>query len=111
MRIETRRDGRSQPSEYSRLLHFNCRHPEGRVCVDRSQPAFAAKRNRIPANDSEAKLLVALDALYNKVSSVAGRTKLHTIAVASIADYLPPVKKWLGKLLNKMEISSFLILS
>jgi long-chain acyl-CoA synthetase len=65
-------------------------------------PLLQPKEIEYQLNDSEAKLLVTLDALFNKIAPVAGATRLNTIAVASIADYLPPLKKWLGKLLNKI---------
>jgi long-chain acyl-CoA synthetase len=53
-------------------------------------------------NDSGAKLLVTLDALFDKVAAVVGRTGVKTLAVASIADFLSPLKRGLGKLLKKI---------
>jgi long-chain acyl-CoA synthetase len=53
-------------------------------------------------NDSGAKLLVTLDALFEKVEVVVGRTMVKTVAVASIADFLSPLKRFLGKLLKKI---------
>jgi long-chain acyl-CoA synthetase len=53
-------------------------------------------------NDSGAKILVTLDLLFGTVSKVVGRTGVKTVIVTSISDYLPPVKKILGRLLKKI---------
>ena len=53
-------------------------------------------------NDSGAKLMVTLDALLDKVAAVVGRTAVKTLAAASIADFLSPLKRGLGKLLKKI---------
>ncbi len=52
--------------------------------------------------DSGAKVLVTLDILFGTVSKVVGKTGVETVIVTSIADYLPPIKKVLGKLLKKI---------
>ncbi len=53
-------------------------------------------------NDSGATVLVTLDLLFGTVKKVVGKTGVKTVIVASIADYLPPIKKILGKLLKKI---------
>jgi long-chain acyl-CoA synthetase len=53
-------------------------------------------------NDSGAKLLVTLDALFDRVAAVVGRTGVKTLTTASIADFLSPLKRGLGKLLKKI---------
>jgi len=53
-------------------------------------------------NDSGAKLLVTLDALFEKLETIVGRTVVQTIAVATIADFLSPLKGFLGQLLKKI---------
>lgn len=53
-------------------------------------------------NDSGARVIVTLDLLFGTVSKVVGKTDVETIIVTSIADYLPPIKKVLGKLLKKI---------
>lgn len=53
-------------------------------------------------NDSGAKLLVTLDALFDRVKAVVPRTGVQTVAVAGIADFLSPLKAFLGKLLKKI---------
>jgi long-chain acyl-CoA synthetase len=53
-------------------------------------------------NDSGVKLLVTLDVLFSKVEAIVNKTDVKTVAVAEIADFLPSLKKWLGKLLKKI---------
>ncbi|UCH19715.1 MAG: AMP-binding protein, partial [Deltaproteobacteria bacterium] len=53
-------------------------------------------------NDSGVKFLVTLDVLFGKVEEVINKTGVKTVAVAEIADFLSPLKKVLGKLLNKI---------
>jgi long-chain acyl-CoA synthetase len=52
--------------------------------------------------NSEAETLVCLDIFYPLVKAVRERTKLKQIIVASLKEYLPPVKAVLGTLLKKV---------
>ncbi len=52
--------------------------------------------------DSGVKFLVTLDVLFSKVEAIVNKTDVKTVAVAEIADFLSPLKKWLGKLLKKI---------
>ncbi|UCD81866.1 MAG: AMP-binding protein, partial [Desulfobacterales bacterium] len=65
-------------------------------------PLLQPKELEYQLNDSGAKLLVTLDALFDKVATVVGRTGVQTLAAASIADFLSPLKRGLGKLLKKI---------
>jgi len=65
-------------------------------------PLLQPKELEYQLNDSGAKLLVTLDALLDKVAAVVGRTGVKTLAAASIADFLSPLKRGLGKLLKKI---------
>jgi acyl-CoA synthetase (AMP-forming)/AMP-acid ligase II len=53
-------------------------------------------------NDSGTRLLVTLDALFDRVASVVEKTGVQTVAVASIGDFLSPLKRFLGRLLKKI---------
>ncbi|MBN2284406.1 MAG: AMP-binding protein [Deltaproteobacteria bacterium] len=53
-------------------------------------------------NDSGAKVIMTIDLLYEKIAEVAGKTKFSTVIVAEVADFLPGVKRVLGKLLKKI---------
>ena len=65
-------------------------------------PLLQPKELEYQLADSGAKLLVTLDALLDKVAAVAGQTGVKTLAVASVADFLSPLKRGLGKLLKKI---------
>ncbi|MCX5851378.1 MAG: AMP-binding protein [Deltaproteobacteria bacterium] len=53
-------------------------------------------------NDSKAKVIMTVDILFAKIAEVAGKTNFSTVIVSEIADYLPGVKRVLGKLLKKI---------
>ncbi len=53
-------------------------------------------------NDSGAKIVVTLDLLFETLAKAIGYTGVHTVVVASVADFLPPIKKIVGKLLKKI---------
>jgi long-chain acyl-CoA synthetase len=65
-------------------------------------PLLPPKELEYQLKDSGAKLLVTLDALLAKVAAVVGRTEVKTLAAASIADFLSPLKRALGRLLKKI---------
>ena len=65
-------------------------------------PLLQPKELEYQLNDSGAKLLVTLDALFEKVKAVVPQTGVETVAVAGIADFLSPLKGFLGKLLKKI---------
>jgi long-chain acyl-CoA synthetase len=52
--------------------------------------------------DSGVKFLVTLDVLFSKVEAIVNKTDVKTVAVAEIADFLSPLKGFLGKLLKKI---------
>ncbi|MGD0274554.1 MAG: AMP-binding protein [Syntrophales bacterium] len=53
-------------------------------------------------NDSGAKVIMSVDILFEKIAEVAEKTKFTTAIVTEIADFLPGVKRVLGKLLKKI---------
>jgi long-chain acyl-CoA synthetase len=65
-------------------------------------PLLSEKELEYQLNDSGAKVLVTLDLLFGKAAEVVGNTPVKTVLVAGIADFLPPVKKFLGTLLKKI---------
>ena len=65
-------------------------------------PLLQPKELEYQLNDSGARLLVTLDALFERVKAVAPQTGVQTVAVAGIADFLSPLKAFLGKLLKKI---------
>jgi len=65
-------------------------------------PLLTPKELEYQLNDSGAKILVTLDVLFGKAAQVVADTGVRSVLVAGIADFLPPVKKFLGKLLKKI---------
>ena len=53
-------------------------------------------------NDSEAKVIITVDVLFEKIAEVSDKTEVSTVIVTEIADFLPGVKRVLGKLLKKI---------
>jgi long-chain acyl-CoA synthetase len=52
-------------------------------------------------NDSGAKVLITLDVLGNRMIDLRPRTKIKQIVTTCIGDYLPPIKRVLGRWLKK----------
>jgi len=65
-------------------------------------PLLTEKEMLYQLNDSGAKVLLTLDLLAGKAAGAVGKTGVHTMVVVEIADFLPAVKKTLGKLLKKI---------
>jgi len=53
-------------------------------------------------NDSGTKVVLTIDLLFEKVAEVADKTSFSTVVVSEIADFLPGMKRFLGKLLKKI---------
>jgi len=47
--------------------------------------------------DSEAKVIITVDVLFEKIAEVADKTEVSTVIVTEIADFLPGVKRVLGE--------------
>lgn len=53
-------------------------------------------------NDSKARVVISIDILFEKIAEVADKTDFSTVIVTEIADFLPGIKRVLGKLLKKI---------
>jgi long-chain acyl-CoA synthetase len=53
-------------------------------------------------NDSGSRVIFTVDVLYEKIREVAKNTGINSVIVSEIADFLPGVKRVLGKLLKKI---------
>jgi long-chain acyl-CoA synthetase len=65
-------------------------------------PLLSAKEVEYQLNDSGAKILLTLDLLSDKAAEAVVRTGVTSMVVVEIADFLPAVKRVLGKLLKKI---------
>ena len=52
--------------------------------------------------DSKAKMIFTIDLLFGKIAEIADKIDTNTMVVSEIADFLPGVKRFLGKLLKKI---------
>ncbi len=53
-------------------------------------------------NDAGAKMILTIDVLFDKIKEVADKCDFSTVVVTEIADFLPGIKKVLGKALKKI---------
>jgi len=65
-------------------------------------PLYKEREAEHQLNDSEAETIVVLDVLYPIVEKVWEKTKLRNVIVASLKDYMPTFKAFLGSLLKKV---------
>jgi long-chain acyl-CoA synthetase len=65
-------------------------------------PLLSADELKYQLNDSGAKVLVTLDALFSRAEEVVQETGVKAVVAAGIADFLPTIKRVLGKLLKKI---------
>ncbi len=65
-------------------------------------PLLTAPEMEHQLKDSGTKIILTVDVLYSKVAEVADKVPFSTIIVSEIADFLPGIKRVLGKLLKKI---------
>ena len=65
-------------------------------------PLLTAPEMAHQLKDSGTKIVLTVDVLYSKIAEVAGKAPFSTVVVSEIADFLPGVKRVLGKLLKKI---------
>lgn len=62
-------------------------------------------------NDSGTKMIFTVDILFSKIAEVAKKTSFNTVVVSEIADFLPGIKRVLGKALKKIPTAPITPLS
>jgi long-chain acyl-CoA synthetase len=65
-------------------------------------PLLTAHEMEHQVNDSGAKMVITIDLMFEKVAEVSDVTGFSTVVVTEIADFLPGIKRVLGKLLKKI---------
>ncbi|MBU4194620.1 MAG: AMP-binding protein [Actinobacteria bacterium] len=65
-------------------------------------PLLTAHEMEHQINDSGVTMIITIDIMFEKIAEVAGKTSFSTVVVTEIADFLPGVKRVLGKLLKKI---------
>ena len=72
----------------------------GAICV-MNNPLYSDPELEHQFNDSGAKVLITLDVLAKRMIALRPKTKIKQIVHTCIGDYLPAVKRILGKMLKK----------
>ena len=65
-------------------------------------PLLTAPELAHQLKDSGTKIILTIDVLYSKIAEVADKVPFSTVVVSEIADFLPGIKRVLGKLLKKI---------
>ena len=65
-------------------------------------PLLTAPELAHQIKDSGTKIVLTVDVLYSKIAEVVDKAPFSTVIVSEIADFLPGVKRVLGKLLKKI---------
>ncbi len=66
-------------------------------------PLYTAREVEFQLNDSESEILIVLDVLYTSIiRDIKNKTFIKKIIITNIADFLPPLKRMLGKFLKKI---------
>lgn len=65
-------------------------------------PLLTAAEMKHQLIDSGTKLVITVDILFEKIVEVAADAPFTTVVVTEIADFLPGIKRFLGKLLKKI---------
>jgi long-chain acyl-CoA synthetase len=69
-------------------------------------PLLTAHEMEHQLQDSGTKIVITADILFAKIAEVAGKSSFTTVLVTEIADFLPGVKRVLGKLLKKIPTAA-----
>jgi len=68
-------------------------------------PLYSPREVEHQITDSGAKTLIILDALYPNVKEVVKKAGVEKVIITSLGDFMPAVKKALGKLLKKIPVA------
>ncbi len=74
----------------------------GVVCVN-TNPLYTPREMKHQFADSEADAIIILDIFLGKLQEIIGETKIKTVIVASIGDYLSPFKRTLINLVLRVK--------
>ncbi len=70
--------------------------------VTANNPLYKAAEVEHQFNDSGAKVLVVMDIVYEEAARALPKTKIEKVIGCNIADFMPGLKRFLGKLLGKI---------
>jgi len=70
--------------------------------VTANNPLYKAAEVEHQFNDAGAKVLVVMDIVYDEAARALPKTKIERVIGCNIADFMPTVSRFLGKLLGKV---------
>jgi len=70
--------------------------------VTANNPLYKAAEIEHQFSDSGAKLLIVMDVVWEECARAIPKTKIEKVIGCNIADFLPPFKRFFGKLLGKV---------
>ncbi len=65
-------------------------------------PLYTPREVEYQARETQAKVIFTLDILYKNVHPILNNTQIRHVIISNIADFLPGLKRSLGKLLKKI---------
>lgn len=71
--------------------------------VAATNPTYPAPRMQYQINDCDAPIVITLSLFYNTVKQIQPATKVRTVIVTSIKEYLPPLAKFLFTLTKEKK--------
>lgn len=76
--------------------------------VAATNPTYPAEKMQFQINDCDAKIAITLSLFYNLIKSVQARTKVQTVIVTNVKEYLPPAARVLFALAKEKKTGHFL---
>jgi len=71
--------------------------------VVQTNPLYVERELEQQLNDSDAKVIIALDIFYPRIKNIQNKTPLKSIILTNVQDYLPMLLRWLYPLKAKRE--------
>lgn len=63
------------------------------ACVNSMNPLYTERELQEMLSDSEARMIIVMDALYPRIKNIQSQTKIENVVITSIADYFPNLLK------------------
>jgi long-chain acyl-CoA synthetase len=71
--------------------------------VVQTNPLYVERELEHQLNDSDAKVIIALDIFYPRIKNIRDKTPLKSVILTNVRDYLPTLLRWLYPLKAKRE--------
>jgi long-chain acyl-CoA synthetase len=71
--------------------------------VAATNPTYPADKMQFQINDCDAEIVIVMSLFYNLIKQIQPKTKMKTVIVANVKEYLPPVAKFLFTLAKEKK--------